>query len=83
MLDINRPLLAGCWSGDRWSRFELHAKEGESREYLESLDTCWKLLESWEVYPGDGKIIRHSVYSFESRLANQWRVGRVLPRENR
>lgn len=78
VLDINRPLLAGRWSGDRWSRFEFHAKEGESRAYLESLDTCWKLLESWDIFPGDGKIIRHSVYSFESRLASQWRVGRVL-----
>ncbi len=78
VLDINRPLLAGRWSGDRWSRFEFHAKEGESREYLESLDTCWKLLESWNIYPGDGKIIRHSVYSFESRLASKWRAGRVL-----
>ena len=78
VLDINRPLLAGRWSGSRWSRFEFHAKEGESREYLESLDTCWKLLESWDIYPGDGKIIRHSVYSFESRLASRWRVGRAL-----
>ena len=78
VLDINRPLLAGRWSGDRWSRFEFHAKEGESREYLESLETCWKLLESWDIYPGDGKIIRHSVYSFESKLASQWRVGRVM-----
>ena len=78
VLDINRPLLAGRWSGDRWSRFEFHAKEGESREYLENLDTCWKLLESWDIYPGDGKITRHSVYSFESKLASQWRAGRVL-----
>ena len=78
VLDFNRPLLAGRWSGDRWSRFEFHAREGESREYLESDDTCWKLLARWGIYPGDGKITRHSVYSFESRLASKWRVGRVL-----
>jgi 2-polyprenyl-6-methoxyphenol hydroxylase-like FAD-dependent oxidoreductase len=78
VLDFNRPLLAGRWSGDRWSRFEFHAKEGESREYLESDDTCWKLLAKWGIYPGDGKITRHSVYSFESRLSSKWRVGRVL-----
>ena len=78
VLDCNRPLLAGRWSGDRWSRFEFHAKEGESRDYLESDETCWKLLEKWGIYPGDGKITRHSVYSFQSKLANKWRVGRVL-----
>ena len=27
VLDIDRPLLAGRWSGDRWSRFEFHAKD--------------------------------------------------------
>jgi 2-polyprenyl-6-methoxyphenol hydroxylase-like FAD-dependent oxidoreductase len=78
VLDPNRPLLAGRWSGDRWSRFEFHAKEGESREYLESDETCWKLLAKWGIYPGDGKITRHSVYSFQSKLASKWRVGRVL-----
>ena len=78
VLDFNRPLLAGRWSGDRWSRFEFHAKEGESREYLESDETCWKLLAKWGIYPGDGNITRHSVYSFESRLSSKWRVGRVL-----
>ncbi len=78
VLDFNRPLLAGRWSGDRWSRFEFHAKEGESRAYLESDETCWKLLAKWGIYPGDGKITRHSVYSFESRLSSKWRAGRVL-----
>ncbi len=78
VLDFNRPLLAGRWSGDRWSRFEFHAKEGESRDYLESDETCWKLLSKWGIYQGDGKITRHSVYSFQSKLAEKWRVGRAL-----
>ena len=78
VLDFNRPLLAGRWSGDRWSRFEFHAQEGESRQYLESDETCWKLLAKWGIYPGDGKITRHTVYSFESRIASKWRVGRAL-----
>ena len=78
VLDINRPQLAGRWSGSRWSRFEFHAIEGESREYLESLDTCWSLLAKWGIYPSDGKIVRHSVYAFESYLAEKWRSGRVF-----
>ena len=78
VLDINRPQLAGRWSGSRWSRFEFHAIEGESREHLESEETCWALLAKWGIYPADGKIVRHSVYSFESNLAERWREGRVF-----
>ena len=78
VLDINRPQLAGRWSGTRWSRFEFQAVKGESREYFEKEETCWSLLSTWGIYPGDGKIIRHSVYRFESYLAEKWRVGRVF-----
>ena len=78
VLDINRPQLAGRWSGTRWSRFEFQAVKGESREYFEKEETCWALLSTWGIYPGDGKIIRHSVYRFESYLAEKWRIGRVF-----
>ncbi len=78
VLDINRPQLAGRWSGTRWSRFEFQAIKGESREYFEREETCWALLSTWGIYPGDGQIIRHSVYRFESYLAETWRVGRVF-----
>ncbi len=78
VLDINRPQLAGRWSGTRWSRFEFQAVKGESRAYFEKEETCWEMLSSWGIYPGDGQIIRHSVYRFESYLADKWRVGRVF-----
>ena len=78
VLDINRPQLAGRWSGSRWSRFEFHAMEGESKDYLEDEATCWALLSKWGIYPEDGQIVRHSVYSFESYLAERWRSGRVF-----
>ncbi len=78
VLDIYRPRLAGRWSGGRFSRWEFHARPGESREELGSEESCWKFLADWGVKPGDGRIARHSVYSFESKLANQWRVGRAL-----
>ncbi len=78
VLDSNRPQLAGRWSGSRWSRFEFHAMEGETRDYLESEETCWALLTKWGIYPSDGKIVRHSVYAFESYLAESWRHGRVF-----
>ena len=78
VLDINRPRLAGRWSGRRWSRFEFQAREEESRDFLESEETSWKLLSEWGIHPADGKIVRHSIYTFESTLAERWRDGRAL-----
>ena len=70
--------MAGRWSGGRYSRWEFHAREGESREELANVERCWKFLADWHVYPEDGRIHRHAVYTFESKIAEQWRVGRVL-----
>ena len=78
VLDIDRPTLAGRWSGGRWSRWEFAAKEGESREFLESEETCFSLLAKWGITRADGNINRRAVYSFESTLATKWRNGRVI-----
>lgn len=78
ILDIHRPRLAGRWSGGRFSRWEFHAREGESREELADVKRCWEFLADWDVHPGDGKIARNAVYTFESKIAETWRVGRVL-----
>lgn len=78
ILDIERPRLAGRWSGGRYSRWEFHLLEGESREEFSKEEVCWKFLADWGVFPGDGKVARHAVYTFESKIAEQWRVGRVL-----
>jgi len=78
VLDPDRPLLAGRWSGPRHSRFEFGAMEGETREWLEREETAWQLLRRWNLTPSDGRIARHGVYSFESRVAERWRDGRVL-----
>ena len=78
ILDIARPRLAGRWSGGRYSRWEFHLLEGESREEFSKEEVCWRFLADWGVFPGDGKVARHAVYTFESKIAEQWRVGRVL-----
>ena len=78
ILDIKRPRLAGRWSGGRFSRWEFHLMEGESRKEFSTEEICWKFLADWGVHPGDGKVARHTVYTFESKIAKQWRVGRVL-----
>ena len=78
VLDINRPLLAGRWSGSRHSRFEFAVNEGESRAELVDEGRCWDLLARWDITPEMGRIERRAVYTFESTLATPWRQGRVL-----
>lgn len=78
VLDVRRPSLAGRWNGRRWSRWEFALLEGEEPEWLASEETCWSLLGEWGIGPDHGRIDRRAVYTFESRLAETWRVGRVL-----
>lgn len=78
VLDINRPLLAGRWSGPRHSRFEFAVNEGENRAELVDERRCWDLLARWDINPEMGRIERRAVYTFESTLATPWRQGRVL-----
>lgn len=78
VLDINRPLLAGRWSGPRHSRFEFAVNEGENRAELVEEQRCWDLLARWDITPEMGRIERQAVYTFESTLASPWRQGRVL-----
>lgn len=78
VLDINRPLLAGRWSGPRHSRFEFAVNEGENRAELVEEPRCWDLLARWDITPEMGRIERRAVYTFESTLATPWRRGRVL-----
>ena len=78
VLDVERPQLAGRWSGGRWSRWEFAAVGGETREDLEREEMCWKLLGTWGITPEHGRIDRRAVYTFESTLAERWRRGRVL-----
>ncbi|MFK4122381.1 bifunctional 3-(3-hydroxy-phenyl)propionate/3-hydroxycinnamic acid hydroxylase [Streptomyces longwoodensis] len=78
VLDINRPLLAGRWSGPRHSRFEFALNEGENRTEMMDEQRCWELLKRWDITPEVGRIERRGVYTFESSLATPWRQGRVL-----
>ena len=78
LLDVKRPTFARRWSGCRWSRWEFTRLDDETREFLEREETCWDLLAKWDIFPKDGKIIRHTIHSFESSIVDKWRVGRAL-----
>jgi hypothetical protein len=39
---------------------------------------AWELLAPWDVHPGNARLERHAVYTFNARYAERWRAGRVL-----
>jgi hypothetical protein len=50
----------------------------EPRDALDDEATAWRLLESWDVHPGNASLERHAVYTFQARWVEQWRAGRIL-----
>lgn len=59
--------------GKRHRRWEWAMLPGETVEELERPETAWKLLADWNVTPDDAEIVRQLVYTFEARLATEWR----------
>lgn len=51
VLDPERVALNGRWSGRRHARWEFAAREGESREQLESEELAWELIGEWGITP--------------------------------
>lgn len=78
VLDIRRPHMAARWVGPKFTRWEFARNEGESREWLESEETCWNLISPWNIQPHDGKIKRRAIYTFESSITSKWRQDRIL-----
>ncbi len=64
--------------GKRHRRWEWAMLPGETVEELEQPETAWRLLEDWNVTPDDAEIVRQLVYTFEARLATEWRRGGVF-----
>jgi 2-polyprenyl-6-methoxyphenol hydroxylase-like FAD-dependent oxidoreductase len=64
--------------GKRHRRWEWAMLPGESKEDLERPQTAWKLLSRWNVTPENAEIVRQLVYTFEARIAREWRRGRIF-----
>ena len=50
----------------------------ESLDELNDEARAWELLAPWDVHPGNARLERHAVYTFNARYAEQWRAGRVF-----
>lgn len=59
-------------------RWEFMRLPEETIESLNDESRAWELLGAWDVHPGNARIERHAVYTFQARVAQRWQVGRVL-----
>jgi len=59
-------------------RWEFMRLPHESLDELNDEARAWELLAEWDVTPGNARLERHAVYTFQARYAEQWRSGRVL-----
>ncbi len=75
--DPNRPTTAVSGGPGR-RRWEFMRLPDETREALNQEAVAWKLLEPWDVHPGNARIERHAVYTFQARVADRWQDNRVF-----
>jgi 3-(3-hydroxy-phenyl)propionate hydroxylase len=65
--------------GTKRTRFELRLLPGEDKAHWEDQATGWQWLnDKYGLGPDDLKLLRHVVYTFESRIADTWSADRVL-----
>ncbi|HMJ76730.1 MAG TPA: bifunctional 3-(3-hydroxy-phenyl)propionate/3-hydroxycinnamic acid hydroxylase [Iamia sp.] len=75
--DPARPTTAVSGGPGR-RRWEFMRLPTETLEDLGREERAWELLAPWDVHPGNARLERHAVYTFEARVAERWQVGRAL-----
>lgn len=75
--DPERPTTAVSGGPGR-RRWEFMRLPHESLEELGTETRAWELLEPWDVHPGNARMERHAVYTFQARVAERWQTGRAL-----
>lgn len=75
--DPARPTTAVSGGPGR-RRWEFMRLPDEPLDQLNSEARAWELLAPWDVHPGNARLERHAVYTFQARYAEQWRAGRLF-----
>jgi flavoprotein hydroxylase len=75
--DPARPRTAVS-AGPGHRRWEFMRVPGESVEEFGGVQSAWRLLGLFGMHPGNATLERHAVYTFQARVVDQWRVGRLL-----
>lgn len=77
LCDPERPttIVPGGPGRRRW---EFMVLPGEQPSELAAPENAWRLLEPWDVTPGNAELERSAVYRFQARWSDDWRAGRAL-----
>lgn len=76
--DPARPLSLFRWLGREHCRWEFMLLSGETSEQMLEPPVAWDLLSRWGVTHDNASIVRRTVYTFRSLLADSFRRNRVL-----
>jgi 2-polyprenyl-6-methoxyphenol hydroxylase-like FAD-dependent oxidoreductase len=75
--DPARPTTAVSGGPGR-RRWEFMRLPHESLEELNDEARAWELLAAWDVHPGNARLERHAVYTFNACYAERWRAERAF-----
>ncbi|WP_406407610.1 bifunctional 3-(3-hydroxy-phenyl)propionate/3-hydroxycinnamic acid hydroxylase [Streptomyces sp. NBC_01643] len=75
--DPDRPRTSVS-AGPGHRRWEFMRSAHETVEELNTEKSAWRLLELFDVHPGNATLERFHVYSFSAAYAETWRSGRLL-----
>ena len=75
--DPARPTTAVSGGPGR-RRWEFMRLPNEPLDELNQEGRGWELLAPWNVHPGNARLERHAVYTFNARYAEEWRADRVF-----
>ena len=76
VLNPARPSHMGRVS-QRYYRWEFMLVEGDDRDEIVEPERIWELLSPW-IGPDEGELVRQTVYTFRSIVADDFRSGSVL-----
>lgn len=76
--DPERPVSLFRWLGREHCRWEFMLLPGETSEGMMQPAVQWDLLSRWGVTPGNAEIVRSTVYTFRSLLAETFRRDRTM-----
>ena len=73
-----RPITTVNGGPGNRRRWEFMRLPTESVAELNLSETAWRLLEPFDVHPGNATLERHAVYTFQGRWSSTWRSGRSV-----
>src|SRR5882757_9995645 len=59
-------------------RWEFMMLPTDDQDSIDTNENAWSLLKPWDIHPGNADLVRHALYTFRGRWADQWHRGRTI-----